>query len=194
MIAYIKGELVTKTESEICVDNNGIGYAILVTTATLQDIGPIGSQVKLYIYMQTREDGISLFGFLKREEKALFEKLISVSGIGPKGGIAILSSGRIEEIVTNIAQGNAIGLSKVKGIGKKTAERIIVELRDKVEASIDSVMANFIDTSFSQDAGIALISLGFTKKESQELVEYAISQNATTLEKVIQIALKKSAK
>lgn len=194
MIAYIKGELITKTETEIVVDNNGMGYSILVTTATLQEIGSIGTDVKLFIHMQTREDGISLFGFLKREEKALFEKLISVSGIGPKGGIAILSSGRIEDIVTNIAQGNALGLSKVKGIGKKTAERIIVELRDKVEASVDSVLANFIDTSFSQDAGIALISLGFTKKEAQDLVEYAISQNATTLENVIQIALKKSAK
>ncbi|MFI3128875.1 MAG: Holliday junction branch migration protein RuvA [Bacillota bacterium] len=194
MIAYIKGELITKTESEIVVDNNGMGYSILVTTATLQEIGAIGTDVKLFIHMQTREDGISLFGFLKREEKALFEKLISVSGIGPKGGIAILSSGRIEDIVTNIAQGNALGLSKVKGIGKKTAERIIVELRDKVEASVDSVLANFIDTSFSSDAGIALISLGFTKKEAQDLVEYAISQNATTLENVIQIALKKSAK
>lgn len=194
MIAYIKGELVSKAEGEICVDNNGMGYSILVSLSTLQEIGSVGTAVNLFIHMQTREDGISLFGFLRKEEKALFEKLISVSGIGPKGAITILSSGRIEEIVSNIAGGNAIGLSKVKGIGKKTAERIIVELRDKVEASVDSVLANYIDTSFSNDAGIALISLGFTKKEAQELVEYAISQNATTLEKVIQIALKKSAK
>ncbi len=194
MIAYIKGELITKTETEIVVECGGIGYSVFVTLTTLQDIGSVGTNVKLFIHMQTREDGISLFGFLRKEEKALFEKLISVSGIGPKGAITILSSGRIEEIVSSIAAGNAIGLSKIKGIGKKTAERIIVELRDKVEATVDSVLANYIDTSFSGDAGIALISLGFTKKEAQELVEYAIAQNATTLEGVIQIALKKSAK
>lgn len=194
MITYIKGTLITKQEGEICVENGGIGYQILVSNFTLQEIGPCGIEVQINIHMQTREDGISLFGFLSKEEKALFEKLISVGGIGPKGGLTILSSGRIEDIVANIATGNSIGLSKIKGIGKKTAERIIVELRDKVEATVDSVLAGFVDTSFAGDASVALLSLGFSKKEAENLVEYAISQNATSLESVIALALKKSAK
>ena len=192
MITYIKGTIAEKSENHIVIEAGGIGYMAYMATSSIYDIGPIGEKIHLLIHMIVKEDGITFYGFTSKEEKALFGKLISVGGIGPKGAIAILSSGRIEEIVSDIATGNLMGLSTVKGIGKKTAERIIVELRDKVSKLSPIELSAGTSTAFSNEGVVALQSLGFSKKEAEDMVKFAMSKNATSLEEIIKIALKKS--
>lgn len=170
MFSYLTGRITDSTDGCIVLDNNGIGYEIFVSALAQKTLLSQDGEVKVWTYFQVREDGVSLFGFFSKEEKDVFMKLITVSGVGPKGAMGMLSSISYSDLCTVIATGDAKSLSSVKGVGKKTAERIIVDLKDKV-----SVMGEFPQTatdSLSQeveDAVEVLCSLGIARVEAVKL-------------------------
>lgn len=191
MIGYIKGKLLSHFDGTVILENNGIGYEIICSASVYQDvINNKGGEV--FTYLAVREDGISLYGFISPEEKEMFLKLISVSGVGPKMGITVLSNMSLKDLALKIATNDVKGLSSVKGLGKKTAERIILELREKIgEVEGDTAqisMPNKIEVD--NDAVIALMSLGFTKAESVKVLTEGIEKGVTGLENLIAYALK----
>ncbi len=194
MIGYIKGKLLSVIDNTVILENNGVGYEITCSSSALSEIIK-GDGGAVYTYMAVREDGIFLYGFISLEEKNMFLKLISVSGVGPKMGITVLSSMNIADLAVKIATSDVKGLSSVKGLGKKTAERIILELREKV-AEIDKETGEVLLetpvnlTKEDDDAVFALLSLGFTKAECVTAVKKAKEQGADSLEKIISTALK----
>ena len=136
MIGYIKGNLLYAEDGVAVIDVNGVGYEINCSGAVYKElVSNRGGEV--YTYTAVKEDGVSLYGFISREEKKIFLKLISVSGVGPKMGIAVLSAMSVNDLTLKIATGDVKGLSVVKGLGKKTAERIVLELRDKIGVVAD---------------------------------------------------------
>ena len=192
MYNYIIGKTVDKGDGVLTVENNGIGFEMVVSTKTLADFD-IEKEVKVFTYLQVREDGITLFGFSKKEERALFFKLITVSGIGAKSAINILSSENIENLIFFIASSDVPALSKLKGIGKKTAERMIVELKDKMSLSggkTDSNDMTMLVAPSSNDAVTGLLSLGFTRQEAEAGVQKAVAEGAKELQEIISIAIK----
>lgn len=193
MIGYIKGNLLFVQENTVILENNGVGYEISCSSSALNELLKNGKGA-VYTYTAVREDGIFLYGFISPEEKNMFLKLISVSGVGPKMGITVLSSLSIEDLAVKIAMSDVKGLSSVKGLGKKTAERIILELREKVDAlSAEAPKTETISVTLNkddEDAVFALMSLGFTKQEAVSLVKKAREAGADSIEKIISIALK----
>ena len=172
MINFIKGEIAEKLEGKIVLENNGIGYEIFVSNNTLVNVGLEGETCQIFTYMQVREDAITLYGFSSLEEKNLFNLLISISGIGAKVAISILSGLKITEIIVAIASEDTATLSRIKGLGKKTAERIVLELKDKVSpAGIASAESDFASTNSQaiDEAYQVLLSLGLTKNEAMQL-------------------------
>ena len=191
MIGYIKGKLLSYSNGTVVLENNGIGYEITCSASVYQDIlNNKGGEV--FTYLAVREDGISLYGFINPEEKEMFLKLISVSGVGPKMGITVLSNMSLKDLAIKIASRDVKGLSSVKGLGKKTAERIILELREKMEDvetdSAEVPLANKIEVD--NDAVIALMSLGFNKTESVKVLTEGIEKGVSGLENLIAYALK----
>lgn len=196
MIGYIKGKVIYSSEGAVLLENNGIGYEILCSGALYARLLSDG-QGEAYTYLQVKEDGVSLFGFVSPEEKSMFQKLISVSGVGPKMGIAILSSMNINDIAVAIANSDVKKLTAAKGLGKKTAERIILELREKVAAS-DLPAAGGAKTpepaekitDKEEDAVVGLMSLGYTRAESVRAVRRAEESGAESMEEIIMAALR----
>ena len=195
MIGYIKGNVLFAKDGVVLIENNGMGYEVVCSSSVYQKLAS-AKNGEVYTYMAVREDGVSLYGFVSLEEKNMFLKLISVSGVGPKMGITVLSGLELADLVTKIATQDVKGLSKVKGLGKKTAERIILELREKIGCVDDSTgeVLLFSDkpvaTNVNQDAVLALMSLGFTKAESVEAVKRAQDAGETQIEKIIALAIK----
>lgn len=187
MYNFIKGFLVEKQEGYIVVENNGIGYEILVSNNTLSCLPLVGEEVFIKTYLQVREDGVSLLGFLTNEEKDLFLKLITVSGIGPKSALGILSGMSLSDLKIAIYNENVSLLSKVKGLGKKSAERIIVELKDKIDVTnslplVNGKIEQIIDDEKIKDCVEVLISLGINKNEATRLVRNVYNEELTTEE------------
>ena len=195
MIGYIKGNVLSSANGVVILENNGIGYEISCSSSVYQKL-VAGKSGEVWTYMAVREDGISLYGFVSQEEKGMFLKLISVSGVGPKMGITVLSGLSLPDLVTKIATQDVKGLSKVKGLGKKTAERIILELREKigcVDVDTGEVLLfndKPVEKEVNQDAVVALMSLGFSKQESVSAVKKAQESGETQIEKLIGLALK----
>jgi Holliday junction DNA helicase RuvA len=195
MIGYIKGNVLSCDNGIVLLENNGIGYEITCSSSVYQKLCA-DKKGEVYTYMSVREDGVSLFGFISPEEKSMFLKLISVSGVGPKMGITVLSGLSLADLVTKIATQDVKGLSKVKGLGKKTAERIILELREKIgcvdQDTGEVLLFNDkpVEESVNQDAVVALMSLGFTKAESVTAVKKAQDAGQTQIDKIIAFALK----
>lgn len=184
MFNFIIGKIEEKQEGLVILNNNNIGYEINVSNNTLCSIPDVFEQVKLYTYFQVREDGVSLFGFSTIEEKNLFLQLITVSGVGPKMAIAILSGARLSDIGISIVNGDISLLSKIKGCGKKTAERIIVELRDKIDAfglAVDTTQTPItnVDSGIVNDAVDTLMSLGINRNEASRLVKLVMAESDT---------------
>ena len=179
----------------VLLENNGIGYEITCSNSVYSALISAG-QGEVYTYMAVREDGVSLYGFSSREEKNMFLKLISVSGVGPKMGITVLSNMDLNSLALAIAMQDVKTLSKVKGLGKKTAERIILELREKiteVDKETGEITMEKPDLKFeteNEDAIIALMGLGFTKAECVKAVKDAKSNGATTIEQLMSYALR----
>ena len=190
MIGYLKGKILSLSEDTALIETGGVGYEVLCSASALASLsGKTDGEV--YTYLQVREDGISLFGFSSPAEKNMFLKLVSVSGVGPKMGIAVLSGMDINSLAVAIASSDVKKLSTVKGLGKKTAERIILELREKVSGTAAAAPAKGAPAPvFVEDAVVALMSLGFTRAESARAIERAHAEGAVSLEDVIRAALR----
>ena len=194
MIGYLKGKILSLSQDTALIETGGVGYEVLCSASVMSDL--MGKdEGEVYTYLQVREDGISLFGFSSPAEKNMFLKLVSVSGVGPKMGIAVLSGMDINSLAVAIASSDVKKLSTVKGLGKKTAERIILELREKVTASEAPTPAKggapvLPADDGEEDAVVALMSLGFTRAESSRAIERAKSAGASTIEEIIREALK----
>ena len=166
MIAYLKGDLVYKDGYGIQLEVGGIGYELALSSKALGALPAVGSTVQVWTYMQVKEDGISLFGFASLAEKEMFERLIGVSGIGPKIALAALSTMRPQELASVIAQGDITRIAAVPGIGKKTAQRIVLELQGVLKTDPDLFDGIAADAgSTRSDASEALVSMGFSAQE-----------------------------
>ncbi len=177
MYAYIKGEIVDITEDNLVLECNNIGYNIRIPLSVSQRLPGIGATVKIYTYTSVREDAFNLFGFLSKDDLEIYKKLIAVNGIGPKGALSILSAMSAEDLRFAILSGDVKAISKAQGIGAKSAERIILELRDKVQlmgsAALEpDVMAAGVPTqnSAKNEAVEALTSLGYTPSDALKAV------------------------
>ena len=184
MISFLVGTIEDKQENSLLLDVGGVGFEMSISSNTFSALPMIGESVKVLTYMSVREDDISLYGFSSKEEKDLFIKLISVSGIGPKVAISILSGLTLNALSIAIANKDVKMLSKIKGLGAKTAERICVELKDKVSAFplIDGNQADDYDESAVQMATDTLIALGISKSEAYMLARSNAGDNASAEE------------
>ena len=195
MIGYVKGNVLSATDGVILLENNGIGYEITCSASVYQKLIE-DKKGEVYTYLAVREDGVSLYGFISPEEKNMFLKLISVSGVGPKMGITVLSNMKLSDLAVKIATSDVKGLSAIKGLGKKTAERIILELREKIsqdvtDETVETINNNDLeDNGDNEDAIIALMSLGFTKQECVKAVKEAKQNGAESIQQLISFALK----
>jgi holliday junction DNA helicase RuvA len=169
MIAHLRGRLLAKHPNQAVVETGGVGYDVVISIPTFSDLPVAGSEVALHIHTHVREDQIALYGFLKSAEKGLFEKLITVSGIGPKLAITILSGMAADEMVGAIRSNDVARLTRIPGIGKKTAERMVLELRDKLppagatEARVVSAMS-----PTEEDVLSALVNLGYQRPAAEK--------------------------
>lgn len=201
MIAYVNGKLEDITVDNAVIDVNGIGYNVKISADTAARLPGIGEPVKLYTYTCVREDAFQLYGFLSRSDLEIFKRLITVNGIGPKGGLAILSVMDGDDLRYAIMSGDAKAISKAPGIGAKTAQRVILDLKDKI--SIDDVLINReiadtaagnslkIDTPQKKEAIEALVSLGYGQTESAKAVNSIEGIEEMDSGAVLKAALKK---
>jgi Holliday junction DNA helicase RuvA len=178
MIAQLRGTLLEKHPNEVIVDAGGVGYDVHIPVSTFTALGDEGAIVTLRIYTHVREDALVLFGFLTSDEKAIFEKLISVSGIGPKLAITVLSGLATPDLVAAVRGGDVARLVRIPGIGKKTAERIVLELKDKMAAMAASEGKSAIPTAppvnaMDQDVLSALVNLGCSASAAEEAIHKA---------------------
>ncbi|MBE5756280.1 MAG: Holliday junction branch migration protein RuvA [Clostridiales bacterium] len=192
MIGYIKGKVLDFDNGMVLLENNGIGYEITCSASVYAKLVN-QKEGEVYTYLSVSDQGVSLYGFISREEKAMFLKLISVSGVGPKGGIGILSNINLEGLALAIATSDIKTLSGIKGCGKKTAERIIVELREKmgeINLTTTDKKQTITTVEANPDAVMALLTLGFSKQESTNAVKLAEENGAKGLQEIIAFALK----
>nr|WP_297705007.1 Holliday junction branch migration protein RuvA [uncultured Butyrivibrio sp.] len=204
MIAYVNGILESIEEGNAVIDVNGIGYNVNISGSTMDRMPGIGEAVKLYTYTNVKEDTFSLFGFLSRDELNLFKMLITVSGIGPKGGLSILSVMTPDDLRFAIMAGDSKSISAAPGIGKKTAERITLELRDKVKLSEDDMLGGSVAPISSagvsegvnparDEAVAALVALGYNSTDSMKAVRKVLAANPAAgddTEALLKLALK----
>jgi holliday junction DNA helicase RuvA len=177
MIAHIRGKLLAKQPNQVIVETGGIGYDVTITVPTFAELPQIGTEIALHIHTYVREDVLALYGFLRPEEKQLFEKLISVSGIGPKLAVTILSGMPADEMVASIRHNDIARLTKIPGIGRKTAERMVLELRDKLPPlGAEAVTEIPTLTADEEDVLSALTNLGYQRAAAEKVVT-AIAKN-----------------
>lgn len=192
MIAYVKGGFTYKSPAVVHVDVNGLGYEVHISLQTFTHIQSLERGL-LYTYLHIREDAQVLYGFFEVAEKEMFTQLIGISGVGAATARMMLSSMRYDEIARAIMQGNARVLENIKGIGKKSAERIILELRDKlIKQPVGSVISPLANNSLEQDALNALISLGIARPVAEQAIKKVMSKEPETdkVEDIIKKALK----
>lgn len=191
MYNYIEGIISEVADNYLVVDVGGIGYEIIVSSYCLNELGKIGKSAKIFTYLAVREDDMSLYGFYSKSEKAMFLRLISVSGIGPKLAISILGGISIDGLATSIISADTLSLNHIKGVGKKTAERIVLELKDKIgkEFEISAAAMTNVTLAINEDAVLALMSLGYTKQEASIAITKVKGENLS-IEQIIMQALK----
>ncbi len=169
MIAHLRGKLISRHPNEVIVETMGVGYDVTISVPTFSELPPAGSEVALHIHTHVREDQIALYGFLRPEEKQLFEKLITVTGIGPKLAITILSGMPADDMVNAIRGNDLARLTKIPGIGRKTAERLVLELRDKLPPSGTNQVHVVPSLSATQeDVLSALMNLGYQRPAAEK--------------------------
>ena len=199
MIAFVEGRIDDISEENVVLDVGGIGYNIKISTGTAASLPGIGEEIKLYTYTCVREDMFSLFGFLTRDELEIFKKLITVNGIGPKGGLAILSAMSADDLRFAIISGDAASISKAPGIGKKTAERVILDLKDKISIEDTLVQKEIYQYSDSNGRGDqhakneaveALTALGYSATDALHAVKAVQIEDDMDVETVLKLALK----
>jgi len=174
MIAHLRGTLLSKHPNQAVVETHGVGYDVTISVPTFSELPAAGSEVALHIHTHVREDALSLYGFLRLAEKHLFEKLLTVSGIGPKLAITILSGMAADEMVGAIRGGDVARLTRIPGIGRKTAERMVLELRDKLPAPAGEGVVKAAATSpFEEDVLSALVNLGYQRTAAEKALQIA---------------------
>ena len=201
MISYIKGELTEISEGIIVVENNGIGFNINVPATVISSLSSIGEEVKVYTYLQIREDAHSLYGFLTRDDLNMFKMLINVNGIGPKGALAILSTLSPDDLRFAICSGDVKLISSAPGIGNKIAQKIILELKDKVNLAdvLERSEGNSIENASGSELNAkneaveALVSLGYSNSEAVRAVRQIDDADKKDSETILKEALKKLA-
>lgn len=200
MIAYLSGKLLEKQANTVIVDVGGVGYEVMIPLSTFYELGEVGDDVQLRIYTYVREDTLQLFGFKTEREKLLYLKLISVQGIGAKSGIAMLSGMNADEIIVSIRTDNLARLTSIPGVGKKTAERLVIELRDKLNdltsaasqgqlANVSGAVATGSVDAVYDDALSALTNLGYQRNAAEKALKQAV-QDGTEMS--VQKLLRKS--
>lgn len=200
MIGYLRGKVACLSPDYVLLDVNGVGYEVVCSGAAFSRLSGVkkGEEGEVYTYLQVKEDGVSLYGFCDPREKALFLRLTSVQGVGAKSAIGVLSSLRPEELTEAIATADVKRLCAVKGLGKKTAERIVLELHGKISA--DEILEGSNESApksvrialsrEDEDAVAALMGLGFTRQESARAVDRAREAGAKSVEEILAAALK----
>jgi Holliday junction DNA helicase RuvA len=206
MIAHLNGTLLSKQATSVIVDVSGVGYEVTIPLSTFYDLEDPGSMVQLRIYTHVREDALQLYGFKTARERELFLKIISVSGIGPKLGITLLSGMSADEMIASIRTNNLARLTLIPGVGRKTAERLIMELREKVaelsSAQLEEelgakpeVSAESTEDTVRADALSALLNLGYQRSGAEKAIDAALSEGGdVTVESVLRRSLKKLAR
>ena len=199
MISYIKGELTGFFDGGVILETSGIGFSIFMSERAISMLPSVGHEVKIHTYLNVREDAMQLFGFLSRDDLDIFRMLIGVSGVGPKGALGILSALSADEFRFAVLAGNVKAITAAPGIGKKTAERLMVELKDKISAEDffekqDGDSSDWSDpgsetNDVNKEAVQALVALGYGSAESMQAVKKAGLENAT-VEEVLKEALK----
>ncbi|MEA2330231.1 MAG: holliday junction helicase RuvA [Thermoleophilaceae bacterium] len=189
MIASVRGEVLTRLAGQVVIEAAGVGYRLAVSTETLSAVPATGEQARLFTHLVVRDDGMHLYGFSSQAERELFLMLIGVQSIGPKVALAVLSGGTARELLNAIASGDSARFQAVPGIGKRTAERIIVELREKVAGKVsDEIVVRHTPTDDPRTlAREGLLGLGFTPQEAEALLDKAAGE---TPEDLISEALK----
>lgn len=199
MYAYIKGTIAEITEDNLVLEAGQVGYNIKISSRTANALEGIGAFVKIYTYTLVREDAFSLYGFLTREDLEIFKKLITVNGIGPKGGLAILSVMSADELIFAIAAGDAKAISKAPGVGARTAERVILDLKGKIslEDALEPKTAAFAGATPESDAGKerneaveALTALGYSATDALRAVRQVSGGENDNVEDILKAALK----
>ncbi len=199
MYAYIKGELVEVQQECIIVENGGVGYEILFPVPETGLIWSIGDEIKVYTYLHVREDAMQLFGFSSRDALELFRMLLTVNGIGPKGALAILANLPPNDLRFAIASGDEGAISKAPGIGKKTAQRVVLELKDKVDVAEDfadrlDVVGDFESAgSLQNDVVLALTALGYARSEILEAYRKVTPPENADVETLLKLTLREMA-
>jgi holliday junction DNA helicase RuvA len=175
MIAQLRGTLADKRPNQVLVDVGGVGYLVHIPVSTFYALGELHSNITLLIHTQVREDAISLYGFLSSREKHLFELLISASGVGPVLALKILSGMSVDDLVPAVRSGDLVRLTRIPGVGRKTAERIVVELRDKLAATEiqETARQPVATTGAAADVVSALLNLGYEQRAAEQAVERA---------------------
>lgn len=191
MITHIKGKLIEKTPTYVVIDVNGIGYKIKISLQTFSAID--GELCKLYTHLSVKEDSHTLFGFFEESERHLFRNLISVSGVGPSTAQVILSTYSPNEIINHITSADVASVQSVKGIGAKTAQRIIIDLKDKVAKGLPTsdLLFDKMDNTIKQEALSALIALGFAKKGAESKIDKVLRSDSeiASVEELVKNAL-----
>lgn len=199
MISYIRGEVITIEEEKVIVEVNGVGFGIFMPAQSMNYLPAIGEEVRLHTFMNVREDAIQLYGFLTRDDLKVFKLLIGVSGIGPKGGLSILSQLSPDDLRFAVMAGDAKTIAKTPGIGKKTAEKLIIELKDKLD--IEDVLHKESDETMTVATGggtnelqaeavQALVALGYGNTDAVKAVKKVQMDEQTSVEDVLKAALK----
>ena len=197
MIKYLNGILAEVDTDSIVVEVNGIGYGVNVPVSVIENVREIGSKIKIYTYMNVKEDDVSLYGFLTKDELDIFKRVISVSGIGPKGGLAILSTLSADDLRFAVLSDDAKAISKAPGIGLKTASKLILELKDKfdLQEAFEKKSNNVMQTSVrnnseAQDAVEALVALGYLSTDALKAVRSLDSDDSISSGNIVKMALK----
>jgi Holliday junction DNA helicase RuvA len=195
MIASLTGILKSKTPTEILLDVNGVGYAVSIPLSTFEKLGAQNSHVTLFTHLVVREDALQLFGFATEEERSLFRLLITVNGIGPKIAQAVLSGLSVAELKQHVASGNIAALTAIPNIGRKTAERLVLELREKIDKvpTPDATIPADRGAEMRAEALLALTSLGYQRAAAEKAIRQALNEPAgaqLSLEELIKKALR----
>lgn len=198
MIAHLTGTILSKQPNAVVIDVNGVGYEVTIPVSTFYELGDIGAQASLRVHTHVREDAIMLFGFRTSREKELFLRLTSVSGIGPKLGITFLSGTSPDDLIAAIRSNDLARLVSIPGVGRKTAERVVIELRDKIgqlallDSDVSSTPSTAVDVDATRDDVVAaLVSLGYQKALAEKIVARVLEvESDRTIEHVLRQALK----
>jgi Holliday junction DNA helicase RuvA len=183
MIAFLRGRLFSKSPNQAIVECGGVGYDVTISVATFTSLPPEGAEARLHIYTHVREDQLALFGFAEPDEKRLFERLLTITGIGPKLAITVLSGIDAARLVTAIRSSDHATLTRIPGIGKKTAERVVLELKDKLDdMAVAPSAAAAVYGPAGDDALSALVNLGYSHPIAQRAIETAIAKQPAAAE------------